>query len=385
MSRRICVVTGSRAEFGLLQPLMAEISKTPELSLQVVATGMHLSSEFGQTWREIEQAGFVIDHRVDMLLSGDGTNAVIKSIGVGTIGFADAFAKLRPDVVLVLGDRFELLSAVTAALISGIPVAHVHGGESTEGAFDESIRHAVTKMSHLHFVAAPVYARRVIQLGEAPERVFMVGGLGVDAIKRLSLLDRHALETSLGFPLGVKNLLITFHPVTLEGSSSLTQMKALFSALDELKDTELIFTLPNADTGGRELAAAVNNYASERRHVHVFSSMGQLRYLSCLRYVDGVVGNSSSGLTEAPSLGVGTVNIGNRQQGRLSADSVIHCAAETGAISQAIGTLYDQDFRARLAHVRNPYGDGGASQRIVQVLRQHNLNGLLKKRFHDLP
>jgi len=384
MTRKICVVTGTRAEFGLLRALMHDIAQTPGLTLQVVATGMHLSPEFGETYQEIEQAGFAIDCRVDMQLHGDSACDITKSVGVGTLGFADALAKLQPDVVLVLGDRFELLSVVTAALIGGIPVAHVHGGESTEGAFDDAIRHAVTKMSHLHFVAAPEYARRVVQLGEAPERVFMVGGLGVDAITRLDLLDRKALEQSLGFSLGAKNLLVTFHPVTLEGDSAL-QLQALFDALDELQGTELIITLPNADTGGRELAARVKAYAQPRPHVHVYASLGQLRYLSCLQFVDGVVGNSSSGLTEAPSMRVGTVNIGERQKGRLSAASVIHCPAERVAISQAIARLFEPDFRASLATVHNPYGDGGASRRIVDVLLHHPLEGLLKKRFHDLP
>jgi len=243
----------------------------------------------------------------------------------------------------------------------------------------------VTKMSHLHFVAAPEYARRVIQLGESPERVFTVGGLGVDAIARLKLLDRPALERSLGHGLGRRHLLVTFHPVTLEGCSSAAQMQALLDALDGLSDTELVFTLPNADTGGRELADMVQGYARTRAHVHVHASLGQLRYLSCLRLAHGVVGNSSSGLAEAPSLGVGTVNIGDRQKGRLRADSVIDCAPEPSAIAQALRRLDDSDFRARLPQVRNPYGDGGACARIVQVLRSHRLDGLLKKRFHDLP
>jgi GDP/UDP-N,N'-diacetylbacillosamine 2-epimerase (hydrolysing) len=386
MSRKICVVTGTRAEFGLLRPLMQEIQATSGLELQVVVTGMHLSPEYGSTYREVEQAGFSADRKVEMLLGANTASAVTKSVGLGTIGFADAYEDLEPDLIVVLGDRFELLSAVTAALIAGIPVAHIHGGETTEGAFDEAIRHSVTKMSQLHFVGAPDYRRRVIQLGEQPERVFVVGGLGIDVIKQTTLLDRAALEQSLGFGLGKKNLLITFHPVTLEGgTSSVAQMNALLAALDELEDTHLIFTMPNADTGGRELAALVEAYVRERAHARVYSSLGYLRYLSCMQFVDGVVGNSSSGLAEAPSMRVGTVDIGDRQKGRLAADSVLHCEPELGSIRAALQRLYDPAFTAALAYTVNPYGDGGASKRIAEVLRSYPLENILKKSFHDLP
>lgn len=311
MSRKICIITGTRAEFGLLRWLMHEVQNEPSLELQVIATGMHLSPEFGLTYLEVEQAGFEIDAKVEMLLSADTATAVTKSMGLGLIGFADAYSRLSPDLIVVLGDRFEILAAASAALIAGIPVAHLHGGETTEGAFDEAIRHSITKMSHLHFVAAEDYRNRVIQLGEHPDRVFLVGGLGIDAIKRVTLLDRAALETSLNFKLGPKNLLITFHPVTLDGASSQRQMSELLTALGELTDTSLIFTMPNADTGGRELATMVDAFVASHGNARVYASLGQLRYLSCMRYVDGVVGNSSSGLAEAPSLGVGTINIGD--------------------------------------------------------------------------
>lgn len=249
MTRKICVVTGTRAEFGLLCWLMQDIQNEPELELQVLATGMHLSPEFGLTYREIEQAGFVINAKVEMLLSADTATAVTKSMGLGLISYADAYERLAPDLIVVLGDRFEIFAAAAAALIAGIPVAHLHGGETTEGAFDEAIRHSITKMSHLHFVAAEDYKRRVIQLGEQPERVFLVGGLGIDAIKRIKLLERETLEESMGFKFGPRNMLITFHPVTLEGeSSSGQQMAELLAALDELTDTNLIFTMPNADS-----------------------------------------------------------------------------------------------------------------------------------------
>ena len=385
MIRKICVVTGTRAEFGLLRWLMQEIQIEPELELQVLATGMHLSPEFGLTYREIEQAGFVINAKVEMLLSADTATAVTKSMGLGLISYADVYERLAPDLIVVLGDRFEIFAATAAALIAGIPVAHLHGGETTEGAFDEAIRHSITKMSHLHFVAAEEYRRRVIQLGEQPETVFLVGGLGIDAIKRIKLLDRETLEKSLDFKFGPRNLLITFHPVTLEGqNSSVQQMAELLAALDDLDDTHLLFTMPNADTGGRELAAMVNKFAATRQNVRVYSSLGQLRYLSCMKHVDAVVGNSSSGLAEAPSMGIATINIGDRQKGRLSASSVINCEPTQLSISGALSTVFEPSFRSTLMSTNNPYGGGGASQKIVEIIRKHELRGLLKKSFFNL-
>ena len=385
MSRKICVVTGTRAEFGLLRWLMQEIQHEPELELQVLATGMHLSPEFGLTYREIEQAGFRINAKVEMLLSADTATAVTKSMGLGLISYADAYERLAPDLIVVLGDRFEIFAATAAAMIAGIPVAHLHGGETTEGAFDEAIRHSITKMSHLHFVAAEEYRRRVIQLGEQPERVFLVGGLGIDAIKQIKLLDRVALEESLGFKFGPRNLLITFHPVTLEGQiSSGQQIAELLAALGELDDTHLLFTMPNADTGGRELAAMLNQFAATRQNVRVYTSLGQLRYLSCMKYVDAVVGNSSSGLAEAPSMGIATINIGDRQKGRLSASSVINCEPTQQSISKALSTVFDPSFRSTLTRTKNPYGSGGASEKIARIIKNHDLKNLLKKSFFNL-
>jgi len=385
MTRKVCVVTGTRAEFGLLRWLMKEINQHAQLELQVAVTGMHLSPEFGSTYQEIEAAGFTIDAKVEMLLSADSDTAVTKSMGLGVIGFADAYERLKPDIVVVLGDRFEIFAATSAALIAGIPVAHLHGGESTEGAFDEAIRHSITKMSHLHFVAAEEYKNRVVQLGEYPERVFNVGGMGIDAIKRIRLLDREALEESMDFRLGDKNLLITFHPVTLEGEDSSTeQMQALLDAVAELDDTHLIFTMPNADTGGRELTRMVREFVDSRDNASVYSSLGQLRYFSCLAQVDGVIGNSSSGLLEAPAFQIGTVNIGDRQKGRLKAKSVIDCEPSKAAISGAINKLYSPQFKNSLHVVSNPYGNGGASKSIVKVLAEHPLDGLLKKSFYNL-
>ena len=384
MKRKICVVTGTRADYGLLRWVMQGIQNEPDLALQIIATGMHLSPEFGLTYLEIEKDGFQIDRKVEMLTSSDTPVGIAKSMGLGMIGFADALNELAPDLMVVLGDRFEIFSAVAAALVARIPVAHLHGGETTEGAFDESIRHAITKMSHLHFVAAEEYRQRVIQMGEQPQNVHMVGGLGIDSIKRLKLLDRPELEATLGFRLGRRNLLITFHPVTLEFNTASDQLRELLAAVAELKDTELIFTLPNADTESRELIYMLEQFAANHAHAHVFTSLGHVRYLSCMAHVDGVVGNSSSGLLEAPSLGVASINIGDRQRGRLKASSVINCLPSRQSIAEALLRLYDVDFRAGLDNVRNPYGDGGASERIVAMLRHADLDRLLKKRFHSV-
>lgn len=383
MSRRICIVTGTRAEYGLLRGVMQEIQCDRTLELQLIATGMHLSPKFGNTDQDIERDGFEIARKVDMHLDDDSPVGIARSIGAGIAGFGEALKELQPDCVVVLGDRFEILAAVSAALVARFPVAHIHGGELTEGAFDDAIRHAVTKMSHLHFVAAEEYRRRVIQLGEDPERVFCVGGLGVDAIKRLDLLDRKALEASLDFKLGKRNLLVTFHPATLDGAAE-EQCAELLAALESLNDIQLIFTFPNADTGGRAIRTMIESFVEGRSNARAYASLGQKRYLSCMHEVDGVVGNSSSGILEAPAFKVGTVNIGNRQQGRLRAESVIDCAPERNAITAAIEKLYSAAFQDRLAGVQSAYGDGGASTRIVQHLRKAPLDGILKKSFHDL-
>lgn len=386
MTRKICVITGTRAEYGLLRWLMQMIADDQDLTLQIIATGMHLAPEFGLTYKEIEGDGFAIDRKVEMLMSSDTPVGIAKSIGMGVIGFADALEALAPNLVVVLGDRFEILAAAEAALVARIPIAHLHGGETTEGAFDEAIRHSITKMAHLHFVAAEEYRRRVIQLGEHPERVFLVGGLGVDNIRRQALLDRSELEAALDFKLAAKNLLVTFHPVTLEHASARDQMTELLAALAALpSDTNLIFTMPNADTDGRLLIGMIDDFVAARPNAKAYRSLGLQRYLSCIAQVDGVVGNSSSGLTEVPSFRKGTVNIGDRQRGRLQANSVINCKPIRAEISAAIGMLYGEDFRKRLPHTANPYGDGGAAERILGVIRQASLDDLIKKKFFDLP
>lgn len=383
MKRKICVVTGTRAEYGLLRWLMEAIASDPDLELQLVVTGMHLSPEFGLTWKTIEEDGFVIDSKIEMLLSSDTPVGIVKSMGLGLIGFADAFARLAPDMLVLLGDRFETLAAATAAMVGRIPIAHLHGGEATEGLIDEAIRHSVTKMSHFHFVAAEAYRQRVIQLGEDPNRVFTVGGLGLDSLTRLRLLSRDDLEASLGFRFRRHNLLITYHPVTLEEDAA-ADLKELLAALESLQETRLIFTLPNADTEGRGLIKIVNEFVDKHPQAVAFSSMGQLRYLSCMRVVDGVVGNSSSGLLEAPSLHKGTINIGSRQDGRMKAESVIDCQPFREEIIHALNRLYSDEFQILLRGVKNPYGDPGASKKIASMLKKVKLGGVLKKHFHDL-
>ncbi len=384
-ARKICVITGTRAEYGLLRWVMQGLKDDPELALQIIATGMHLSPEFGLTYRAIEQDGFHIDRKVEILISSDTSAGIAKSMGLGLIGFADALSDLQPDLIVVLGDRFEIFSAVAAALVARIPVAHLHGGEKTEGAFDEALRHSITKMSHLHFVAAEEYRQRVIQLGEQPAHVFLVGGLGVDSIQRLPRLNRGELEAALGFRLGPKNLLITFHPVTLETATAETQMAELLAALAELKDTQLIFTLPNADTGGRALIKLVEQFAARHPNAHAYASLGQQHYFSCLAQVDAVVGNSSSGLLEAPSFRKGTINIGERQRGRLRAASVIDCEPTRSRIAAALERLYSDEFQSSLYAVCNPYGEGGASEKVVKILKHYPLETIVRKTFYDLP
>ena len=384
MKRKICVITGTRAEYGLLRWVMEGIHKEETLTLQIIATGMHLSPEFGLTFKNIEKDGFKIDRKIEMLTSSDTSVGIAKSMGLGLIGFADALNDLKPDLIVVLGDRFEIFAAVSAAMVARIPIAHIHGGEATEGLIDEAIRHSLTKMSHLHFVAAKEYQSRVIQLGEQPENVFLVGGVGIDNIKRISFLEKSELEESLGLKLGKKNLLITFHPVTLESKTAVEQMEELLAAVEALKDTQLIFTLPNADTDGRKLITLINEFVAQHTNAHAYTSLGQIRYLSCIKYVDGVVGNSSSGLHEVPSFKKGTINIGERQRGRLQASSVINCEPTRKSITKALQKLYSHEFQVSLENTVNPYGEGGASEKIVSTVKSVALDNLLKKRFYDI-
>lgn len=383
--RRVCVVTAARAEYGLLYWLLRALRDDPAVDLQLVVTGTHLSPAHGLTVRGIESDGFTIAERVSILLQDDSPLGVTKSLGLATLGFADSFARLRPDVLVLLGDRYEMLGAAQAAMIARIPIAHVHGGEATEGLIDEAIRHAITKMSHLHFVAADDFRRRVIQLGEAPDRVWVVGATGLDNIARLPLLGRAALETELGLSLSAPSLLITYHPVTLRDEDPGEAMRDLLEVADAIAGT-IILTGVNADTGGSAMRREAEQFAAARPgRVLLAESLGALRYLSAMQQVDAVVGNSSSGLLEAPALGTPTVDIGERQQGRLRAPSVIHCAATRHAIAAAIRQALSPAHRAQAERRETPYGTPGAAERIAAVLRVHPLEGLLFKRFYNLP
>jgi GDP/UDP-N,N'-diacetylbacillosamine 2-epimerase (hydrolysing) len=384
MTRKICVVTGSRADYGLLRLVMQGIKDDPELCLQVVVTGMHLSRAFGLTFKEIEADGFKIDLKVKTIGRSDMDLDIAKSMGKGISGCAEAFDKLKPDLIVVLGDRYEIFAAAAAAVVLRIPLAHLHGGETSTGAYDEAFRHSISKMSHLHFVATEEYRNRVIQLGENPDSVFLVGGLGVDALKKITLLTKKELEDSLQIEFLPKSLLITFHPVTLEDETSEMQTRALLLALSKLKNTTLIFTMPNADNGSHIVIKLIQEFVKENDDAFAFVSLGQQRYLSCVAHVDGVIGNSSSGLTEVPSFKKGTINIGSRQDGRLQASSVINCLPEEGEISGALESLFSNDFQSALKGVSNPYGEGGASIKIVNALKNSNLEGIIQKAFYDL-
>jgi len=382
--KKVCVITGTRAEYGLLYWLMKEIVADNELELQLIVTGMHLSPEFGLTYKEIEKE-FKIDKKIEMLLSSDTSIGISKSMGLAQISFSEAYEELKPDIVVVLGDRYEIFSATSAAVIANIPLAHLHGGETTEGAFDESIRHCITKMSHLHFTATDEYKNRVIQLGEHPNRVFNVGGMGIENIKRLKLLTRDEFEESIDFKLNKKNILVTFHPVTLENSTAKEEFQELLDAIDELKDTNIIFTKANSDTDGRIINQMIDEYVSKESNKSIcFTSLGQLRYLSALQYVNAMVGNSSSGLLEAPSFKIGTINIGDRQKGRKKANSIIDCEPNKKSIKKAFKKLYFLEFQNSLVNVKNPYGDGCSSQKIIKEIKKVDLKNILKKSFYDL-
>lgn len=380
--RKICVVTGSRAEYGLLYWVMKGIKDDFDLELQIIATGMHLSPEFGLTYKIIEEDGFVIDAKVEMLLSSDSPVGIAKSIGIGIIGFADSLDQLKPDILVLLGDRFEILAAAQAALIARIPIAHIAGGDTTEGAFDESIRHCITKMSHIHFVTNEAAAARVRQLGEDPQLIHLVGNPGLDHIKRLRFLDRSELEKDLGFRFRERNLLVTFHPTTLDEQTTDDQFRELLSALDAIgPDTGIIFTKPNADTGGRELIKMIDEFVATHPNARGFKSLGQLRYLSMITQVDAVVGNSSSGLYEVPSFKKPTVNIGDRQKGRLQACSVLNCLVEAQGIEESIRLAFTLDCSMTV----NPYGEGDSSSKIVSVLKKILLpRNLIQKHFHEV-
>ena len=382
--KKICVITSSRAEYGLLYWMLKQLEASNNFKLQLIVTGMHLSQEFGLIFKQIKKE-FKVDKKIEILLSSDTSIGVSKSMGLSLISFSEAYEELKPDIILVLGDRYEIFSAAASAMIAKIPIAHIHGGELTQGAFDDPIRHSITKMSHLHFTATKDYKKRVIQLGEDPRKVFNVGGLGVENIKRNKILNKYEFEKSINFKLNIKNILVTFHPVTLENKTSKKQFKELLDAIEKLKDTNIIFTKSNSDTDGRIINKMIDDYVSRNTHKSIaFTSLGQSRYMSALKHVDAVVGNSSSGLLEAPSFKIGTVNIGDRQKGRIKANSVIDCLANKRDIKKAIDKIYSKEFQILLKNVKNPYSGGKTSKKIVNILKKISLPLPVKKEFYDV-
>jgi UDP-hydrolysing UDP-N-acetyl-D-glucosamine 2-epimerase len=383
--RKICIVTGSRAEYGLLSRLMRLIENDTDLCLQIIATNMHLSPEFGLTYKEIEKDGFRIDKKVEMLLSSDTPNATAKSVGLAIMGFADAYEDLKPDMLLVLGDRYEILAAVTTALFHRIPVAHLHGGELTEGAYDDAIRHAVTKMSHIHFTSTEEYRNRVIQLGEEPGRVFNVGALGLDNIRHLNLLSKIDLEESLNFQIGEKCVLVTFHPATLAENTPEEQMESLLKALESVPDLRVIFTLPNSDTNGRIIIEMINQFVEQHHNRSIaFASLGQIRYLSAMQYVRAVIGNSSSGIIEAPYFGIPTLNIGNRQKGRIKAESVFDCEPHFTDLLEKLLFVLSLNLKDTNRIITNPYFKENSATEILSVIKNVSLDYIVTKVFYNL-
>ena len=378
--RKICVITGTRAEYGLLRNLMKLLNSSKKYELQIIATGAHLSKEFGETYREIEDDGFKISSKVDLNLGSDTPEGISKSTSIGIKGYSDSFKTLKPDLLIILGDRYEILAAAISAMFARIPIAHLHGGELTEGAIDDAIRHSVTKLSHIHFVSTDKYRKRVIQLGENPRNVFNVGGLGVDSIKGMDLLSKSELENILNIKFNERNLLITFHPVTLENNTSLEQISELLSALSELENTTLIFTMPNADLGSSAIFNSIDHFVNNNKNAISFISLGHLNYLSCISHVDAVIGNSSSGILEVPSFKKGTINIGERQKGRIQAESIINCKPIKSDILNSVKYLYSSKFQNLLKDVKNPYGDGGASVNIIRILDNINLDESIYKK-----
>ena len=382
---KICVVTGSRADYGLLQWTMKAIEEHSNLDLSVCVTGMHLSNEFGLTYEQIEEDGFKIDENIEILLSSDTSVGITKSIGLGLIGFADFYERTKPDWVLILGDRFEILSAATAAMIARIPIAHCHGGETTEGAVDEAIRHSITKMSHLHFTSTIEYKNRVIQLGEQPSMVHSVGAFGIESINKLKLLTKRELEQSMGFKLDGLIFLVTYHPVTLEERMAEEQFRNLLMTLEMFTKVRVIFTKSNADAEGRIINTMIDDFAKKHSsNTKIFSSLGQLRYLSAVKYCNVVIGNSSSGLIEVPSFNKPTVNIGDRQKGRIKADSVISCGATKIEIKKAIDLALSSEHQKKIQKTKNPYGSGNVSEKVINTLIKTSVEKILFKEFYDV-
>lgn len=384
--KKVCIVTGTRAEYGLLKPVISKVHKSDELELQLVVTGMHLSTEFGLTYREIEEDGYPIAFKVEMLLGSDTSVGITKSMGVELIGFADCFEVTKPDIVVILGDRYEMLIAASAAMTARIPIAHIGGGELTEGLVDEAVRHSITKMSHLHFTAVEEYRKRVIQLGESPATVYNVGSLGVENAKTVDLIQRKELEDMLGFQFKFPTIMITYHPVTLENATAKKQFEEIINVIDRHKEISVVFTKANADIDGRIINEMIDDYVKiNRDRCREYTSLGQRKYLSALQYCDAVVGNSSSGIIEVPSFRIPTVNIGDRQRGRVRAESVIDCGNDRGQIETALQEALSSEFRNKVANVKNPYEGKKTSEEIVKIIGKAVYDGIdIRKKFYDI-
>lgn len=384
--KKICILTATRAEYGLLKPIIKKLIEMAEFDVRIVASGAHLSPEFGLTYKEIENDGFVIDEKIEILLSSDTTSSISKSMGLAMISFASYFDRLKPDLLIVLGDRYETLAVANVAMIQNIPIAHLYGGETTEGAIDESIRHAITKLSFLHFTSTESYRKRVIQLGEHPDRVFNVGAIGIENILRETLYSKEELSKDLGVDLSLPYAVVTFHPVTLENNSSERQIMELLEVCKENSHLNFIITKANADADGRIINRLIEQYARDNDHIHDFTSLGMRRYLSSLKYCSFVAGNSSSGLVEAPSFGIPTINIGDRQKGRIQASSIVNCEPTRDSINNAFKQVLSDEFISVAKQTQNPYGDGNTSDKIVDILKRNLINSKidLKKKFYDI-
>ncbi|TOG45033.1 UDP-N-acetylglucosamine 2-epimerase (hydrolyzing) [Vibrio parahaemolyticus] len=368
--KKVAVFTGTRAEYGLLFWLLKDIQSDPDLTLQLLVSGMHLSPEFGETYKQIEKDGFSIDEKIEILLSSDSAVGTAKSMGLGVLGFADALSRLAPDVLVILGDRFEALAAAQTAMILRIPIVHLHGGEITEGAYDDAIRHAITKLSYLHATSTEEYRQRVIQLGESPERVKNIGAIGLDHLKRASFMDTQELSESLNFSIDKPYFLVTYHPVTLGEEAPEESFQALLDALDTFPDHQVILTYPNADDGGRRIIPMLEEYARcNPERVLAIPSLGQVRYLSAVKHAAAVIGNSSSGIIEVPAFDVPTVNIGSRQKGRLAAKSVLNAAATKESISNAVSLAVSRKYKAENENIANPYGQGDSSKQVIEMIK----------------
>lgn len=380
---KVCIATGTRAEYGLLKPLMEKMVADSFFDLRILVTGAHLSPEFGLTYKQIEKDGFTIDEKVEMLLSADTDESIVKSMGLAMISFTDSLKRINPDLLIILGDRYEILSLASSALIFKIPIAHIHGGEITTGAYDDAIRHAVTKMSHYHFASTEEYRNRIIQMGENPENVYNVGAIGLDNIANLKLLTKEELASELNIQFKKYNYQITFHPATLDKTSPEVQFNTLLEAIDEQEDSFFIFTKANADTNGRIINSLIDDYVAQNpQKSKAFSSLGTLRFLSVLQHSHAIVGNSSSGIIEAPSLKIPTINIGHRQDGRTQAGSVINVDVSKEEILKAFNKVKDQKFTSTLNKIKNPYGTGNTAEKIIKVLKE--IKPDFVKKFYDL-